>query len=136
MSREHQQYSIANQEGVIAEYAEQHNFRIVKTYSDPGRSGLSLRNRPALKALLQDVVGGKPEFLAILVYDVSRWGRFQDTDEAAHYEFLCRSSGVPIHYCAEQFGNELTLPNAILRRSSGPWRLNTAANYRAESTCR
>jgi hypothetical protein len=25
------------------------------------------------------------------VYDVSRWGRFQDPDEAAHYEFLCKA---------------------------------------------
>jgi hypothetical protein len=31
----------------------------------------------------------------------SRWGRFQDADESAHYEFLCKSAGIPVHYCAE-----------------------------------
>jgi hypothetical protein len=48
-------------------------------------------------------------------YDVSRWGRFQDTDEAAHYEFLCKSAGVPIHYCAEAFANDGTLPSLIMK---------------------
>jgi len=51
----------------------------------------------------------------ILVYDISRWGRFQDTDEAAHYEFLCKNSGIPVHYCAEPFANDATLPSSILK---------------------
>jgi len=50
-----------------------------------------------------------------LVYDVSRWGRFQDTDEAAHYEFLCKLAGVPIHYCAETFANDCSLPSSIMK---------------------
>jgi hypothetical protein len=37
---------------------------------------------------------------------VSRWGRFQDIDEAAHYEFLCRQAGVKVIYCGEQFEND------------------------------
>ena len=115
MSTEHQQFSIPNQTAAIASYAEQNGFFIVKTYTDPGRSGLWLRNRPGLTALLRDVVQGCNDFKAILVYDVSRWGRFQDIDEAAHYEFLCRRSGFPVHYCAEQFTNDLALPNVILK---------------------
>jgi DNA invertase Pin-like site-specific DNA recombinase len=51
----------------------------------------------------------------ILVYDVSRWGRFQDIDEAAHYEFLCKAAGIPVHYCAEPFSNDLGLPNLIMK---------------------
>ena len=31
------------------------------------------------------------------MYDVSRWGRFQDPDEAAHYEFLCKAASVQVH---------------------------------------
>src|SRR4051812_21739412 len=87
MSTEGQQYSLAYQRSMIAAYAKRHNFDVVKTYSDPGRSGLWLRNRPGLMEILQDVVGNGRDFDAILVYDVSRWGRFQDVDEAAHYEF-------------------------------------------------
>jgi len=64
---------------------------------------------------LQDVVSGTSSYRAILVYDVSRWGRFQDTDESAHYEFLCKSAGVPVHYCAETFANDGTLPSLIMK---------------------
>ena len=115
MSTEHQQYSLANQAAAISQYAKQNGFVVIRTYTDPGRSGLRIRNRPGLTALLQDVVGGRAEYRAILVYDVSRWGRFQDTDEAAHYEFLCKNSGIPVHYCAEQFTNDMALPNMILK---------------------
>ncbi len=52
------------------------------------------------------MMSGRAQFKVILVYDVSRWGRFQDVDEAAHYEFLCRSASVPVRYCAEQFEND------------------------------
>jgi DNA invertase Pin-like site-specific DNA recombinase len=94
----------------------------VKTYSDAARSGLSLRNRAGLKQLLKDVVDGQLEFRAVLVYDVSRWGRFQDTGEAAHYEYLCKSSGVPIHYCAEMFSNDNSVCELMLKAiCTGVW---------------
>ncbi len=115
MSTEHQQYSLENQSTAIQTYAESHGFEVVRTYSDAAKSGLVLRHRIGLRQLLQDVVSGSPAYRVILVYDVSRWGRFQDTDESAHYEFLCKSAGVPVHYCAETFANDGTLPSLIMK---------------------
>jgi len=115
MSTEHQQYSLENQSAAIQKYAESHGFEVVRTYSDAARSGVALRRRVGLRQLLQDVVAGTAHYGAILVYDVSRWGRFQDTDESAHYEFLCKSAGVPVHYCAETFANDGTLPSLIMK---------------------
>ncbi len=115
MSTEHQQYSLENQSMAIQKYAESHGFEVVRTYSDAAKSGLVLRRRAGLQQLLQDVVGGTSGYRAILVYDVSRWGRFQDTDESAHYEFLCKSAGVPVHYCAETFANDGSLPSLIMK---------------------
>jgi DNA invertase Pin-like site-specific DNA recombinase len=60
----------------------------------------------ALLQLLQDVLDPARTFSVLLVYDISRWGRFQDTDESAHYEFLCRRAGVRVVYCAEPFEND------------------------------
>lgn len=114
MSTEHQQYSLENQSTAIQQYADTHGFEIVRTYSDAARSGLVLRHRTGLRQLLQDVVG-RPDYRAILVYDVSRWGRFQDTDESAHYEFLCKSAGIHVHYCAETFANDSSLSSSILK---------------------
>ena len=103
MSTEHQQYSTENQEDAIRRYAEARGFKIVRTYADEGKSGLRIEGREELQRLLADVKGGKADFSVILVYDVSRWGRFQDADEAAHNEFVCRHVGIDVHYCAEPF---------------------------------
>ena len=106
MSTDNQRYSRGNQAKVIREYAAARGINVVRTYYDAGKSGLTYEGRDALKLLLADVLKGGTEFTLILVYDVSRWGRFQDADEAAHYEFLCRQAGVRIEYCAEPFDND------------------------------
>ena len=106
MSTEHQQYSTANQDDTIREYADKHGFEIVRTYADEGKSGLRVEGRDSLKRLIADVQSGAADFDAILVCDVSRWGRFQDADESAYYEYLCKRSGIDVHYCAEQFEND------------------------------
>src|SRR3954468_14256951 len=82
MSTERQRYSIQNQAAVIAAYAHAHNLTIVRTYSDEGESGLRIMNRAGLTRLIQDVRTGKADFDCVLVYDISRWGRFQDVDES------------------------------------------------------
>ncbi len=115
MSTEHQRYSLENQRAAIAEYAEMRGFAIVQTYADAGKSGLSLKGRDGLQRLLADVVTGQRDFSAILVLDVSRWGRFQDADQSAHYEFLCRSSGVGVVYCGEPFENDGSMISTIVK---------------------
>ncbi|MHB0789662.1 recombinase family protein [Bradyrhizobium sp. 5.13L] len=115
MSTERQQYSIQNQAAVIAAYAHTHNLTIVRTYRDEGESGLLIKNRAGLIQLLEDVQAGETDFSHVLVYDVSRWGRFQDVDESAHYEFVCKRSGIKISYCAEQFDNDGSMLASIVK---------------------
>ncbi|MFB6451195.1 recombinase family protein [Bradyrhizobium tunisiense] len=106
MSTDRQQYSIANQMALIANYAAEHRLEIVRSYIDEGISGLRINNRHGLIDLLNDVQSGAADFANILVRDVSRWGRFQDTDESAYYEFICKLAGVKVIYCAEVFEND------------------------------
>ncbi len=115
MSTEHQRYSIANQKDIIEKYAAQHRMNVVRTYSDPGKSGLDLAGRKGLQRLLADVCQQTNVFDVILVQDISRWGRFQDTDEAAHYEHICRRAGYPVHYCAEPFENDGSPITSIMK---------------------
>jgi DNA invertase Pin-like site-specific DNA recombinase len=115
MSTEQQHFSLDYQAAAIHQYADSNGFTIVRSYEDPGRSGLLLKHRKGLAQLLHDVLSGSQTFHAVLVYDVSRWGRFQDTDEAAHYEFICKSAGIPVHYCAETFDNDGSPPAAIMK---------------------
>lgn len=106
MSTEHQQYSTENQLDTIRLYALTHALQIVQVYTDAGKSGLRLEGRDALKQLFDDVESGQAMYSTILVYDVSRWGRFQDPDVSASYEVRCRQAGVSVQYCAEQFQND------------------------------
>src|SRR3954470_17570279 len=115
MSRELQRYSIANQMAAIAAYAETNALTIVRTYRDEGRSGLRIKGRPGLIELIEDVQAGRADFDHLLVYDVSRWGRFQDVDESAYYEFICKQNGVNVVYCAEQFDNDGSLLSSIVK---------------------
>lgn len=115
MSTEHQKYSTTFQSATNEAYALERGYRIVRTYSDEGVSGLSLDRREALKQLLADVLSGSADYRVVLVYDVSRWGRFQDPDESAHYEFICRAAGVGIEYCAEPFSNDGSMTSTIVK---------------------
>jgi len=115
MSTEHQKYSTQNQAEAIATYAGLRNIEIVCTYADAGRSGLRLNGRDALQRLLNDVRSGRADFEFVLVYDVSRWGRFQDADESAYYEYSCKEAGIQVLYCAEPFENDGSLTSTILK---------------------
>jgi DNA invertase Pin-like site-specific DNA recombinase len=115
MSTEHQQYSTQNQTDRIREYARQRGIEVVKTYADEGKSGLRIAGRLALQQLIQDVESGRPGYSMILVYDVSRWGRFQDADESAYYEYICKRAGIQVIYCAEQFENDGSPVSTIVK---------------------
>lgn len=116
MSTDRQNYSTAHQRDHLATAAKDRGLSIIREYGDEGKSGLALKGRPGLRSLLADVQRDSVPFRTILVYDVSRWGRFQDVDESAHYEFICRSAGVEIIYCAEQFSDDHS-PMASLIKS-------------------
>ena len=115
MSTEHQRYSTENQSDVIRQYAAKRGIEIVRTYADAGKSGLRLEGRDALKRLIEDVQQGRADFTTILVYDVSRWGRFQDADESAYYEYICKRAGIAVQYCAEQFDNDGSPVSTIVK---------------------
>lgn len=115
MSTEHQQYSPENQLEVIRQYAATHQMEIVREYSDHGRSGLNIEGREGLNNLISDVENKHIDFSALLVYDVSRWGRFQDVDESAYYEYVLKRAGIRVHYCAEQFENDGSMSSSVLK---------------------
>lgn len=115
MSTEHQKYSPENQMAAIREYANKHNYEIIQTYSDEGKSGLNIAGRASLQRMINDVESRSIKFKAILVLDVTRWGRFQDADESAYYEFICKRAGVRVQYCAEQFENDDSPVSTIVK---------------------
>lgn len=108
-------YSTENQADAIREYAARKQLEIVEIYADEGKSGLRLDGRDALKRLIDDVQTERAEFGIILVLDVTRWGRFQDADESAYYEYICRRAGIDVQYVAEQFENDGSPVSTIVK---------------------
>jgi DNA invertase Pin-like site-specific DNA recombinase len=96
-------------------YAAAHNLGIVRLFVDEGKSGTTIKRREGLQDLLRVVESGVADFTHVLVYDVSRWGRFPDSDEAAHYEFVCKRAGIAVSYCAEQFENDNSVASNLLK---------------------
>jgi DNA invertase Pin-like site-specific DNA recombinase len=125
MSTERQNYSIANQITALEQYAEDNGMLIVKRFVDSGKSGLTLAGRPAIRQLLSEVISMQADFDNVLVYDISRWGRFQDADESAYYEYTCKKANIRLHYCVEQFTNDAspycTLLKALKRTMAGEY---------------
>jgi DNA invertase Pin-like site-specific DNA recombinase len=115
MSTDHQKYSTENQLDVIRRYVTARGLEIIRIFEDSGRSGLRLDGREALQRLMAEVQSGHADFSAILVYDVSRWGRFQDADEGAYHEHVCSRAGIRVHYCGEQFENDGSIGSNLLK---------------------
>lgn len=132
MSTEHQKYSLENQMAAINEYADQYGYTVMKIYADGAKSGLNISGRPFLQEMINDVQNKKNEYKAILVLDVTRWGRFQDADESAYYEFTCKRAGIEVQYCQEQFNNDGSPISTIIKGV----KRTMAAEYSRELSCK
>jgi DNA invertase Pin-like site-specific DNA recombinase len=130
----HPQYSTDNQSDKIRDYASKRGIVIIKTYADDGKSGLSIFGRTGFQKLLSDVDSGRADFNLVLVYDISRWGRFLDPGEGAYYEDICKRAGIrafrsPI--VPSNAGITARPPRPSSRPSSGRWLTNTGARCRS-----
>lgn len=115
MSTDHQQYSTENQHAAIQRFADARGITIVRSFIDAGKSGVGIQGRDALQDLLRTVESGLADFSTILVYDVSRWGRFQEPDEGAYYEFRCIRANITVQHCAEQFPTDNGPMSAVMK---------------------
>ena len=111
-----QENSVEIQQDNVRAFAEKHSITIVREFADRGKSGLNAEGRPAFNEMV-DLVRSSAEFELILVLDVSRWGRFQDTDLSAHYESLCTQRGKQVVYTQIGFGRDEDRLITQLRKS-------------------
>ena len=120
-STDKQDYSIGDQKKVILQKAPQLGYRVTDWFIDRGKSGRSVYRRDAFQRLIKAIEKKSNTFSAVLVYDISRWGRFEDADESAYWEYHCKRYGVDVIYVEEEFRNDTSLETFILkavRRSS------------------
>ena len=68
-------YSLDAQEKTLMKFADAKDMVIVGKYSDEGRSGKNIENRPAFQQMLKDIKNHKDDVSAVLVFKLSRFGR-------------------------------------------------------------
>lgn len=68
-------YSLEAQGERLREYAEYRELEIVGEYCDAGKSGKSIKGRPAFQEMLDDITSQKDEISYVLVFKLSRFGR-------------------------------------------------------------
>ena len=102
-----QENSVPIQRGHAQKFAHKYDIEIIHEEADEGKTGLKA-DRPGFENLFNNWILNEkaPEFDYVLVYDVSRWGRFQDQDEAAYYEFCCKQKGKKVVYISRGFPKE------------------------------
>jgi len=116
-STDMQDQSIEDQISAVSKYAEQNEIEVLhdSIFIDEGKSGVLIKDRDGFNKMIQVCEQGKAKFNCILVYDVSRWGRFANDDEAAYWEHHCRRHGVNVIFTNDSFSNDNSLPNRLVK---------------------
>ena len=68
-------YSLEAQTERLRKYAEYKDLEIAGEYCDAGKSGMSIKGRPAFMEMLDDISSEKDEISCVLVFKLSRFGR-------------------------------------------------------------
>jgi len=99
-----QENSVPLQRDFVRDFAQKHDIEILHEEADEGVSGLTA-NRPAFQRLFNEWILNDevPEFDYVIFYDVSRLGRFEDSDEAGHYVYMCTQRGLEVVYARRGF---------------------------------
>lgn len=102
-----QENSVPLQREQTESFANKYNIEIIHEEKDEGKSGLSA-SRPGFEALFENWIlnPDAPNFDYVFVLDVTRWGRFQDPDEAAYWEMQCKKRGMQVIYISKGFPRE------------------------------
>ena len=98
-STDRQEQSIEDQRRYIRDWAEKNGYTIIREFADDA-SGASADEREGFLQMIAFAENPDNRVQAVLVYDISRFGR-TDTDEAGYYRYRLRRAGVEVIYCAE-----------------------------------
>jgi DNA invertase Pin-like site-specific DNA recombinase len=130
------QSSLRDQRDALASLADRLGYTLGTVFEDAGLSGATVRKRPALLALIRYCEAnkqpkGEPAF--VLVLNDSRFGRFDDPDEAAALRFRLKSSGWVVRFAE---ADDIADPSIrhIMRAVGGAQASEYRRNLRANTT--
>jgi len=137
MSTDKQEYSIDHQRDHIGKFAVQHGFGIIHDYIEPGISGVTAQDRPQFIKMIDDLSSGRVHCKAVLIYDMSRFGRFQPPTESMYHEHKLVMMNIRLIQCTKEYREQENDADTLMRfleaRAAGQqshdlsWRVYRAA---------
>ena len=94
-AQDRKENSIPIQRKQVREWAEANGYEIIHEFADTGKSGQTAEGRPAFTDMMENWIKNRDDFVCALCLDMSRWGRFQDTDLSTLYRAECTVSCPP-----------------------------------------
>lgn len=110
--------SLSDQEKALAALAKKLGVSIVQAFRDEGASGATIEARPAfLELLAYCTAHPRPARAqgAVLVLNASRWGRFDDPDQAAALRFQLRQAGWIVRFAESDVEGDDTIARSVIR---------------------
>ena len=113
-AQDRQENSVELQQEQVRRFAAENGMEIIREFADKGKSGLSVEGRDEFNAMIHDYVEKEVvDFEFVLVLDVSRWGRFQETDLSAYYTGLCLQHGKQVIFTTIGFPKQNDLLHGL-----------------------
>jgi DNA invertase Pin-like site-specific DNA recombinase len=110
-----QDQSIGDQKKAITQFAQKNGMTILRWYEDEDSSGTSIVRRKGFQTLKSQIEQNRHDFSKILIYDVTRWGRFPDPRESIYWEMYFEKRGVSVIYVSENFKSDRSFETAIVK---------------------
>ena len=139
MSTNKQEHSISHQIDHTDKFAAQYGFGINQDYIEPGISGVTAEDRPQFLKMLDDLSSGKVRCKAVLIYDMSRFGRFQLPTESMYNEHKLVMMNIRLIECTKEYREQENDGDTLMRfleaRAAGrsshdlSWRVYRAAIF-------
>jgi len=115
MSTEKQEYSIEHQRDHMDKFAGKYGFGINHDYIEPGISGVTSEDRPQFLQMIDDLCSGRVYCKAVLIYDMSRFGRFQLHTESMYHEHKLAMMNIRLIQCTKEYREQESYADTLMR---------------------
>jgi len=99
-----QETSLEQQRENVLLFAQKHAIKVVKFFAEEA-CGENVEGRPQFRRMI-DCCKAQQSFQYVLVYDISRWGRFENPKESVYWEVEVERTGKRVVFVSEGFKEE------------------------------
>jgi len=96
-----QETSLEQQREKVLEFARQHSVRVIEIFAEEA-CGENVEGRPEFRRMIEFCKSNE-DFEYVFVYDISRWGRFENPKEAVYWEVEVERAGRKVVFISEGF---------------------------------